>query len=330
MVPPGGAGIGMHVIPVEKAIETEQEAIGLEKISYWLHKYEGKYAKSMCSCRASRDKLGEGCGDDVENWCIAVGDMADYVVQTQRGEYITYDEAMAIFKQAEGQRLRPPDHQHRRRAEDLWYLQLQRQRVQRPADQPDVQHTQYVPQCLCGRGGDGEVRGLWPLCGELSAGAVKLGQKLCTKDGYIEYPRSRAARRGEVGAGEVEHRLSGLQPHQLLRHRHRTLQDRLPRPHRRAGLSEAGGTGQVPGGFAAHQAGEPISCRVRPHLQPPVRGCLHPRHRGRGRGHRRGKALYRPAGIWTRKRALSRRRSFPRWTANSAKKSPSSVEAPPA
>ena len=33
MVPPGGAGIGMHVIPVEKAIETEQEAIGLEKIS---------------------------------------------------------------------------------------------------------------------------------------------------------------------------------------------------------------------------------------------------------------------------------------------------------
>ena len=38
MVPPGGAGIGMHVIPVEKAIETEQSAIGLEKISYWLDK----------------------------------------------------------------------------------------------------------------------------------------------------------------------------------------------------------------------------------------------------------------------------------------------------
>lgn len=31
MVPPGGAGIGMHVIPVEKAIETENEAVGLEK-----------------------------------------------------------------------------------------------------------------------------------------------------------------------------------------------------------------------------------------------------------------------------------------------------------
>ena len=101
MVPPGGAGIGMHVIPVEKAIETENEAVGLEKISYWLHKYEGKYAKSMCSCRASRQYLNEGCGDDPESWCIAVGDMATYIVETGRGEYITYDEAMAIFKKAE-------------------------------------------------------------------------------------------------------------------------------------------------------------------------------------------------------------------------------------
>ena len=101
MVPPGGAGIGMHVIPVEKAIETENKSVDLEHISYWLSKYEGKYAKSMCSCRASRAKLGEGCGDDAESWCIGVGDMADYIVETQRGEYITKDEALKIFKRAE-------------------------------------------------------------------------------------------------------------------------------------------------------------------------------------------------------------------------------------
>lgn len=101
MVPPGGAGIGMHVIPVEKAIETENESVDLEHISYWLSKYEGKYAKSMCSCRASRAKLGEGCGDDAESWCIGVGDMADYIVETQRGEYITKDETLEIFKKAE-------------------------------------------------------------------------------------------------------------------------------------------------------------------------------------------------------------------------------------
>ena len=189
MVPPGGAGIGMHVIPVEKAIETEQEAIGLEKISYWLHKYEGKYAKSMCSCRASRDKLGEGCGDDVENWCIAVGDMADYVVQTQRGEYITYDEAMEIFKKAEDNGF----------VHQITNLDGEQKifgicncnvnvcnalRTSQLFNTPNMSRSAYVAaveteKCVaCGR------------CVEnCPAGAVKLGQKLCTKDGFIQYPR---------------------------------------------------------------------------------------------------------------------------------------------
>ena len=49
----------------------------------------------------AREYLGEGCGDDAENWCIAVGDMADYVVETSRGEYITKEEALEIFSKAE-------------------------------------------------------------------------------------------------------------------------------------------------------------------------------------------------------------------------------------
>ncbi len=60
MVPPGGAGIGMHVIPVEKAIETENKSVSIEHISHWLKKYDGVYAASPCSCRMSRAKLGEG------------------------------------------------------------------------------------------------------------------------------------------------------------------------------------------------------------------------------------------------------------------------------
>ena len=44
MVPPGGAGIGMHVIPVEKAIEMENQSVNVEHISHWLKKYDGKYA----------------------------------------------------------------------------------------------------------------------------------------------------------------------------------------------------------------------------------------------------------------------------------------------
>ena len=189
MVPPGGAGIGMHVIPVEKAIETEQEAIGLEKISYWLHKYEGKYAKSMCSCRASRDKLGEGCGDDVENWCIAVGDMADYVVQTQRGEYITYDEAMAIFKQAEDNgfvhQITNIDGEQKIFGICNCNVNVcNALRTSQLFNTPNMSRSAYVakvePQnCVaCGR------------CVEFCpAGAVKLGQKLCTKNGPVQYPK---------------------------------------------------------------------------------------------------------------------------------------------
>ena len=189
MVPPGGAGIGMHVIPVEKAIETEQSAIGLEKISYWLDKYDGKYAKSMCSCRASRDKLGEGCGDDVENWCIGVGDMADYIVETQRGTYITRDEALEIFKKAEDNgfvhQITNIDGEEKIFGICNCNVNVcNALRTSQLFNTPNMSRSAYVAaveseKCVaCGR------------CVEnCPAGAVKLGQKLCTKDGYIEYPR---------------------------------------------------------------------------------------------------------------------------------------------
>ncbi len=189
MVPPGGAGIGMHVIPVEKAIETENEAVGLEKISYWLHKYEGKYAKSMCSCRASRQYLGEGCGDDPESWCIAVGDMATYIVETGRGEYITYDEAMEIFRKAEDNgfvhQITNIDGEDKIFAVCNCNVNVcNALRTSQLFNTPNMSRSAYVArvetdQCVaCGR------------CVEYCpAGAVKLGQKLCTKDGPVEYPR---------------------------------------------------------------------------------------------------------------------------------------------
>lgn len=45
MVPPGGAGIGMHVIPVEKAISMENQSMDIEHLSYWLKKYEGSHRR---------------------------------------------------------------------------------------------------------------------------------------------------------------------------------------------------------------------------------------------------------------------------------------------
>jgi ferredoxin len=190
MVPPGGAGIGMHVIPVEKAIETENQSLSIEHISHWLDKYEGKYASSMCSCRASRRKLGEGCGDDPENWCIAVGDMADYIVETDRGKYIDKAEALRIFKHAEEcgfvHQITNIDGENKIFAICNCNVNVcNALRTSQLFNTPNLSRSAYVAKtnavdCVaCGR------------CVEFCpAGAVKLGQKLCRKDGTpIEYPR---------------------------------------------------------------------------------------------------------------------------------------------
>ena len=190
MVPPGGAGIGMHVIPVEKAIETENQTASVEHISHWLKKYEGKYAASPCSCRASRAKLGEGCGDDPEGWCIAVGDMADYVVGTDKGgRYITYDEVMDILQKAEDNgfvhQITNIDGEQKIFAICNCNVNVcNALRTSQLYNTPNMSRSAYVAKvepenCVaCDR------------CVEVCpAGAVKLGQKLCTKDGPVEYPR---------------------------------------------------------------------------------------------------------------------------------------------
>lgn len=190
MVPPGGAGIGMHVIPVEKAIEMENQSIDIEHISHWLKKYEGKYAASPCSCRLSRQTYEEGCADDPEDWCIAVGDMADYVVETQKGgRYITYEEVLDILKKAEDNgfvhQITNIDGKNKIFAicncnVNVCYAL----RTSQLFNTPNMSRSAYVAHvktenCVaCGR------------CVEYCpAGAVKLGQKLCTKDGPMEYPK---------------------------------------------------------------------------------------------------------------------------------------------
>ena len=191
MVPPGGAGIGMHVIPVEKAIEMENKSVSVEHISHWLDKYDGKYAASPCSCRQSRKTYEEGCGDDPEGWCIAVGDMADYVVETNKGgRYITREEAMEILKKAEENgfvhQITNIDGEDKIFAicncnVNVCYAL----RTSQLFNTPNMSRSAYVARvttenCVaCGR------------CVEYCpAGAVKLGQKLCKKDGSsVSYPK---------------------------------------------------------------------------------------------------------------------------------------------
>ena len=100
MIPEGGAGVGMHVIPVEKAIETENQSVSVEHISHWLSKYD-KLSAGVCTCRRQQRVRGEGDGSVEGDFCIGLGDMAEYTVNTGRAHYVTHEEAMEIVERAE-------------------------------------------------------------------------------------------------------------------------------------------------------------------------------------------------------------------------------------
>ena len=189
MVPPGGAGIGMHVIPVEKAIPAESKSISIEHISHWLDKYDGHIGVGVCSCRRSESTQGRGSGDIKADWCVGVGEFADYLAETGKGHHITKEEALAIFQ----------------RAEDLGYVHqitnidgenkifgmcncapgvCYALRTSQLFNTPNMSRSAYVAhvdkeKCVaCGK------------CVEVCpAGAARLGQKLCTKQGPVQYPK---------------------------------------------------------------------------------------------------------------------------------------------
>lgn len=188
-VPEGGAGIGMHVIPVEKAISMENNAVSVEKISHWLDKYEGKYAVGACSCRLSKNVQKTGIADDPNDWCIGVGDMADYVVQTNKGRYVSKEEVLAILEKAEKNgfvhQITNIDGENKIFAicncnPTVCYGI----RCSQLFNTPNLSRSAYVAHvdktnCVaCGK------------CVEVCpAGALRLGQKLCTSKGEIKYPK---------------------------------------------------------------------------------------------------------------------------------------------
>ena len=189
MVPPGGAGIGMHVIPVEKAIPAESKSLPIEHLSHWLKKYDGHIGVSVCSCRKQQRIRGEGSGDIEGEWCIGVGDFADYCRETNHGRDITYEEAMEILQKAEDRgyvhQITNIDGENKIFGICNCALGVcNALRTSQLFNTPNMSRSAYVAEvnsdnCVaCGK------------CVEVCpAGAVKLGQKLCTKDGPIEYPR---------------------------------------------------------------------------------------------------------------------------------------------
>lgn len=188
LVPPGGAGIGMHVIPVEHAIKQEFTSASVEHLSHWLKKYD-RYAAGSCSCAVAERARGDNGGRDPQNWCIGVGDMADYLTETGKGHFITYDEVIDILLEAEKNgyvhQITNIDGEEKIFAicncdVSVCYAL----RTSQLFNTPNMSASAYrahidEEKCVA-------CAGCVEVC---PAGAVQLGQKLMTTHGRIEYPK---------------------------------------------------------------------------------------------------------------------------------------------
>ena len=190
MIPPGGAGIGMHVIPVEKAIPAEQKGASIEYLSHWLKKYDGQIGVGICSCRRAQTVRGEGSGDVEDYWCMGVGEFAQYCAETGKdNKNITYEEAIEILQKAEDNgyvhQITNIDGENKifaicNCAPGVCYA-LRTSQLYNTPNMSRSCYTAHVDKESCVACGK---------CVEVCpAGAAKLGQKLCTKDGPVQYPK---------------------------------------------------------------------------------------------------------------------------------------------
>lgn len=96
---PMGVGV-MRVIPIATAVQGETKKASYEDVTRYLNE-NTIFTVSDCSCRTSREALGEGCGHLKEDMCIQMGHAAEYYIRTGRGRQITREEAFAIIEKAE-------------------------------------------------------------------------------------------------------------------------------------------------------------------------------------------------------------------------------------
>lgn len=90
----------MRVIPIETSIQGETRRASNEEVSKYLNE-NTVFSVSDCSCRTSREAMGEGCGHLKEDMCIQLGHAAEYYIRTGRGRAITREEAFEIIRKAE-------------------------------------------------------------------------------------------------------------------------------------------------------------------------------------------------------------------------------------
>ena len=191
MIPPGGAGIGMHVVPVQTAVPMQTATPDAESIIKLLDRYDGVYAVAPCICRMTQARHDEATGEIEEEVCLAMGDAAKYVIETGLGHAIDRREVEATLKRCEDN-----GYVHQINLVDgdekISFIcnchigTCMALRTSQLFNTPNLSASAYrahvdPEKCVaCGK------------CAEICpAGAAKLGQKLCTKSGPVVYPKAR-------------------------------------------------------------------------------------------------------------------------------------------
>lgn len=98
IMPVGGGP--MRVIPIQRSIDGNSRKASFEELSKHLNEAH-IFSVSDCSCRTSREAMGEGCGHLKEDMCIQLDHAAEYYIKTGRGREISREEAIEIIKRAE-------------------------------------------------------------------------------------------------------------------------------------------------------------------------------------------------------------------------------------
>lgn len=176
---PIGSG-PMRVLPIQRAIDGNSKKVSYEEVSRHLDE-ASVFSVSDCSCRTSREAMGEGCGHLKEEMCIQLDHAAEYYIKTGRGREITRSEAFEIIRKAEDNglmhsipNLDTPGHTHaicNCCGCGCYAMRLANEYINNDIVRSNYQSVVDESKCVaCGECVD--------VC---PTNALRLGQKLCSK-----------------------------------------------------------------------------------------------------------------------------------------------------
>ena len=96
----------MRTIPVSKSIHPQHNVSTFDEVTTLLQQAEEPFVIIECICRKKKSIEGKSCAvTDRKETCLAIGSMAQMVLQSDTGREITRDEAMSIIEQNQKQGL---------------------------------------------------------------------------------------------------------------------------------------------------------------------------------------------------------------------------------